>query len=258
MPELNLNDNLKALEICVDTIESVETAFKAGADRIELCAALSEGGLTPSYAMIKKALEIAGESMKVNVLIRPRTGDFLYNDTEKKIMLDDIQVALSLGVNGIVTGALNADGSINEEFCREVTLLCKKANATFTFHRAFDVCANPQAELDRLISLGVDILLTSGCCLTAVAGIENIRNFQEQANNKLIILAASGINSSNAEKIIKETGVNQIHASARKDICSSMMFRRDINMGNDNVDEYCRKVADEVEIKKLHAILYSL
>lgn len=238
------------IEICVDSIESINAALEGGADRIELCAALSEGGLTPSYGLIKYAVAVSAGKMKVNVLIRCRRGDFLYTPQEIEVMCNDIAESCRIGVDGIVVGALTADGDIDENACRQF-LAAKSHGVTATFHRAFDVCRNPERALEILKEMNFDIILTSGCKKSAMEGCDNIKKFNDIVKEKLVILAGGGVTTENASEIIKSTGVKQVHGSLRKIVTSKMKFHReDVNMGND-ADEYSIAVADKEVIKKL-------
>ncbi|MDD7913093.1 copper homeostasis protein CutC [Polaribacter ponticola] len=199
------------LEICANSYLSAINAQKAGADRIELCSELSVGGITPSYAILKKISEEI--TIPVNVLIRPRSGDFCYIDDEFSLMKENILLCKKLGFNGIVSGVLNTDNSIDIERTKELVELSKPLS--FTFHRAFDCVDNPQESLQQLIDLKVDRILTSGQKLKAENGIYLLIELQQLAKDKLIILPGSGINAKNA-RIFKVAKFKEIHASASK------------------------------------------
>lgn len=199
------------LEICANSYQSAINAEKAGAHRIELCSELSVGGITPSYGLIKKVVQEL--SIPVFVLIRPRNGNFVYSETEFEIMKNDIQVCKELGIKGIVSGVLNSNNSLDIERTKQLVELSKPLS--FTFHRAFDCVPNPKKALEQLMDLGVDRILTSGRESKAVNGIELLKELQETAKDKLIILAGSGINPTNAIHF-KEAGLKEIHASASK------------------------------------------
>ena len=199
------------LEICANSYQSAINAQKASADRVELCSELSIGGITPSYGFLK---EISKEiSIPVHVLIRPRSGDFCYSNDEFEIMKSNIKLCKELGFNGIVSGVLNADNSIDIQRTKELITLSKPLS--FTFHRAFDCVSNPEKNLEILIDLGVHRLLTSGLQIKAENGIELLKKLLKIAQNKLIILPGSGINSKNA-LLFKEAGFQEIHTSASK------------------------------------------
>lgn len=199
------------LEICANSYQSALNAEKAGADRIELCSELSIGGITPSYGLLEKiSKEI---TIPVNVLIRPRSGNFCYTDDEFEIMKTNIKICKELGFNGIVSGILNPDNSIDIKRTRELIAISKPLS--FTFHRAFDCVQNPKESLQQLINLKVDRILTSGLQEKAKNGINLLIELQEIAKNKLIILPGSGIQQKNVLHF-KKAGFKEIHASASK------------------------------------------
>lgn len=199
------------LEICANSYQSAINAQKASADRVELCSELSIGGITPSYGFLK---EISKEiSIPVHVLIRPRSGDFCYSNDEFEIMKSNIKLCKELGFNGIVSGVLNADNSIDIQRTKELITLSKPLS--FTFHRSFDCVSKPEKNLEILIDLGVHRLLTSGLQIKAENGMELLKKLKKIAQNKLIILPGSGINSKNA-LLFKEAGFQEIHTSASK------------------------------------------
>jgi copper homeostasis protein len=199
------------LEICANSYQSAVNAQKSGADRVELCAELSLGGITPSYGVLEKVFKEI--TIPVNVLIRPRSGNFCYTDDEFEIMKQDLKRCKKLGFNGIVSGVLNKNNSIDIERTKELMDLSKPLS--FTFHRAFDCVTNPQESLEQLIDLKVDRLLTSGLQEKAENGIELLKELQKTAKGKLIILPGSGINQKNAI-LFKEAGFKEIHTSASK------------------------------------------
>lgn len=207
-------------EICTNSVESCIAAQEGGAQRVELCAGIAEGGTTPSYGEIATARELL--KIKLHVIIRPRGGDFLYNDHEIRIMQRDIQMAKQLNVDGVVFGCLDANGNINMEQMKY--LLEFTEGMSVTFHRAFDQCVDPYRALDELMELGVNRLLTSGQQPKAEQGISLIKELVEKANN-LIILPGSGINEQNIRRIAEETGAKEFHFSAREERESRMIYR---------------------------------
>ena len=236
------------LEICAGSVESAIAARDGGAQRIELCAALEVGGVTPSAGLIAEARKIEG--VVLNVIIRPRGGDFLYNGYEAACMEQDIRTCKQLGVDGVVIGALTADGDIDTTLCKR--LIAAADGMSVTFHRAFDMCRDPRKALEELISLGCDRVLTSGQAATAQAGIPLLKGLVEQAAGRIIIMPGCGVNSSNAAAILQATGANEIHASARKSIGSGMKFRHSgVSMGNPDCDEYARKETCEEEVRAI-------
>lgn len=224
------------LEVCAGDIDSVKAAVKGGADRVELCSALEVGGVTPSIGMIRQALEIG---IKVHVLIRPRNGDFLYTADELSCMAQDVEMARELGAHGVVIGALTEGGEVDIEACK--IILQNAGDMNITFHRAFDLCRNPYKAIDDIIELGCNRILTSGQSKSAEDGMEILTNLQAYAGNRLTILAGGGITPINAAKIISNTGIRELHASARQIQHSHMTFRKEgISMGTPGADEYAR------------------
>lgn len=236
------------LEICAGSVESAIAARDGGAQRIELCAALEIGGITPSAGIIAEARRVEG--LALNVIIRPRGGDFLYNSYEAESMIHDIQLCKKLGVDGVVIGALTADGDIYTALCRR--LIAAADGMSVTFHRAFDMCRDPRQALEELIALGCDRVLTSGQATTAEAGIPLLKELVEQAAGRISIMPGCGVNSGNAARILQETGATEIHASARKSVGSGMRFRHSgVSMGNPDSDEYARKETDAQEVRTI-------
>ena len=199
------------LEVCCGDMQSVLAAKEGGADRIELCQALEMDGLTPSAEMMAEAI---GLGIPVQVLIRPREGDFVYDEAEVETMLKEIRLAKRLGANGVVIGALKSDGSIDEETIR--CLVSEATGMSITFHRAFDVCSQPTEALEQIVSLGCHRLLTSGQAPSAEQGIPLIKRLVEQSGGRLIIMPGAGVNQENARRILSETGAHEIHGSLRR------------------------------------------
>ena len=200
------------LEVCCADLQSVRAAKEGGAHRVELCQALGLDGLTPSAGMIASAVDMG---IPVQVLIRPREGDFFYGKDEVLCMQRDIHVAKRLGANGVVIGALKLDGSIDEETVRR--LVGEAEGLSITFHRAFDVCAQPLEALEQIISLGCHRLLTSGQAPTAEHGIPLLKKLVEQSSGRIIIMPGAGVNPQNARRILSDTGACEIHGSLRRD-----------------------------------------
>tara|TARA_R100001377_G_scaffold58479_1_gene35067 strand:+ start:880 stop:1590 length:711 start_codon:yes stop_codon:yes gene_type:complete len=199
------------LEICANSFQSALHAENAGAQRIELCSELAVGGITPSYGLIKQVIEAL--KIPIFVLIRPRSGNFTYSDAEFHIMKQDIEICKLLGVQGIVSGVLLPDNTIDLQRTQELIELSKPLS--FTFHRAFDCVPNPFESLEELIHLGVQRILTSGLQPTAEKGLDMLKTLHEKATDRLTILAGSGIHPENASKF-KSAGFQEIHASASK------------------------------------------
>jgi copper homeostasis protein len=184
---------------------------------------------------------------KLHVIIRPRGGDFLYSDLEKEIMLEDMRMARRLGVDGVVFGALTAEGDVDMEFMRR--LMAEAEGMSVTFHRAFDVCRDPFLALEQIIELGCDRILTSGQMPKAEEGIDLLKQLVDKAGNRIIIMSGCGVNAGNIARIADVTGAKEFHFSARSKRESGMQFRRSrVSMGGAVViDEYSRDVTD-VEI----------
>ena len=217
-----------SLEICIDSIHSAIEAQKGGAIRVELCDNLFEGGTTPSAGCIQLVRQ--NIDIDLNVIIRPRGGDFLYSSLEYEMMKQDIQLAKQLGVNGVVIGLLNSDGTIDRKRTAELIKLARPM--TVTFHRAFDVAKDPFEAMEQLIDLGVDRILTSGQENTALEGIDLITDLVKKAGDRIIIMPGGEINVRNIKKIVNRTKAKECHLSAREPVASKMEFRRPyVSMG---------------------------
>lgn len=197
------------IEICANSFESAQAAQLAGANRIELCAELSVGGLTPSHGLIEKVVSVL--NIPTHVLIRSRSGNFTYSDDEFDVMLRDISFCKKIGCTGIVSGFLTSENKIDSNKTKQ--LIDASTGMEFTFHRAFDWVENPIEELQRLIDLKVNRLLSSGQKPTAIEGISILKELQHLSKGKLEIMPGGGINLENALKF-KEAGFKSIHLSA--------------------------------------------
>lgn len=241
------------LEICADSIESAINAQTGGADRIELCTNLQEGGTTPGAGLISAVRN--NLSIALHVLIRPRGGDFLYKDIEYDIMRREIEFCGENGVDGIVLGILRTDGSIDIERTAKLIESAKPMSATF--HRAFDLCKDPLKSLEDIITTGADRLLTSGQMNKAVDGIELINKLIIKAQLRIIIMPGSGINDTNIGRIANGTGAKEFHLTGRKTIDSEMIFRKaGIALGGEGgQNEFTLKVANPLMIRQIINIL---
>lgn len=202
------------VEICCNSILSACNAKRGGAYRIELCQALGEGGTTPSAAAIEYCVKEL--NLQTRVLIRPRGGNFVYDDDEMKVILRDIELANKLGAHAVVIGFLTPEGDIDVVKTRMAVDAADGMG--ITFHRAFDECRNPEEALEQIIDCGCHKLLTSGCKPTAWEGAETIKQLVDQSTGRIDIIAASGIIATNAAKIVALTGVNEIHGSFKKTV----------------------------------------
>lgn len=210
------------VEACVDAIDAALEAERGGAGRIELCGELLQGGVTPSAGLIAAVRERV--RIPLFVLIRPRTGDFLYSDDERDVMLRDIATAKSLGADGVVIGALTADGDIDADTTR--ILLDAARPMKVTFHRAFDFVRDQDSALDTLLRLGVDRVLTSGGAATAIEGAASLRRLVQRASGALMVLAGGSITASNVAEVVRASGVREVHVRAAAPIESGMTHRR--------------------------------
>ena len=217
-------------EICANSVASCIAAQDGGADRVELCAGIPEGGTTPSVGMIRCARESI--SIGLNVIIRPRGGDFLYSESEIREMVYDIKAAKGLGVDGLVFGCLCPDGSVDMENMR---LLMEAAGDTpVTFHRAFDHTSDPFKALEDIIELGCARILTSGCRPTAAEGAPLLAQLVEKAGDRIIIMPGCGVNEGNIAETARLSGAREFHFSAREPVESGMTFRnQDVVMGSE-------------------------
>lgn len=237
------------IEICTNSVTSSIEAEKGGAYRVELCAGIPEGGTTPSYGEIAVAREML--SIQLNVIIRPRGGDFLYSEVEHQAMLRDIKIAKELGVDGVVIGTLTADGAIDMSRNQELMDAAKGMNVTF--HRAFDMCKDPFKSMEDIIALGCERILTSGQQPTAIEGVSLLKQLVEKANDRIIIMPGSGVNEENIAFLAKETGAKEFHFSARLPVASKMIYRNPhLKMGGTvvSIDEYVQNVTNADRVKK--------
>lgn len=236
-------------EVCANSVESCLAAQKGEASRVELCAGIPEGGTTPSYGEIAVAREML-TSTRLHVIIRPRGGDFLYSPIEVKAMLKDIEMARQLGADGVVFGCLTAEGEIDLPIMQK--LMEASQGLSVTFHRAFDVCRNPQRALEQIIELGCDRILTSGQQPTAELGIPLLKELQLQASGRIILLAGCGVNEKNIARIAAETSISEFHFSARESMKSEMKYKNEaVSMGGTvHIDEYERNVTTSRRVKE--------
>jgi copper homeostasis protein len=203
------------LELSVDTLAGALSADALGVDRIELCAAALDGGLTPSHGLVAEAVRRCTRA-QVHVLVRPRGGDFTYTRAEVDAMAADIADAVDLGAAGVVSGVLTSAGRIDEQAMSE--LVAAAGPREFTFHRAIDVCADPFATLDRLHELGVRRVLTSGCAPTAAEGAALIAELVRRAGPDLSVMAGGGVRPGNVADLLAATGVRDVHAAPRRPV----------------------------------------
>jgi len=240
-------------EICANGVESCIAAQDGGADRVELCAGIPEGGTTPSYGEIKTARKVL-LSTRLHIIIRPRGGDFLYSKLELQRMVEDIDISKELGADGVVFGCLKPDGSIDMEACHILMEHTKGLNATF--HRAFDRCKEPEKALEQLVELGFTRVLTSGKMATAAEGVDLLKRLNQQADGRISILAGCGINEKNIREIFEKTQIHEFHFSARTGMKSQMLYQNpQVYMGTKIVDEETLNYTSAERVEKTIAAL---
>jgi copper homeostasis protein len=235
-------DRLPLIEICVEGIDGLLTAQAAGADRVELCASLIEGGVTPSLGTVRTALDLA--TIPFHVIVRPRGGDFLYSEAEFRSMLADVEALRDAGVAGVVVGCLKEDGTIDED---RMTALAKAAGPlNVTCHRAFDMTRDPFEALEALVRCGVGRVLTSGQRDTAVEGANLLAALVEKAAGRIIILGCGALAPDTIGTVRRKTGLTEMHFASLKDVPSAMRYRNPkVGMGGSDLDrEYRNTVTD--------------
>ena len=220
------------LEICVNSIRSALAAERGGADRIELCDNMAEGGTTPSAGMIIQCKKLL--SIPVFPIIRPRGGDFLYSDEEFDVMKQDIVFCKQSGCEGVVIGMLNTDGSIDTARCRELVELAVPMQVTF--HRAFDRCSDLGRGLEDIISLGCQRVLTSGGKVSAADALDTLKTLVELADDRIAIMAGSGITEDNIALLAEHTGAKQFHSTAKTSVVSTMTYRQTGDLADQDGD----------------------
>lgn len=240
------------LEVCVDSVESAKAAVQGGADRLELCANLVIGGTTPGvsqFKQIRKACDVP-----INVLIRPRYGDFLYTDHEFRMISEDAQMFRDLGADGIVVGFLKPDGDLDME--RLKVLREKAGTGNMTLHRAFDVCRDPYRSLKEAIEAGADTILTSGQQNTCMEGKKLLGELMEQAAGQIDILVGSGVNVEAIARLMAEIDARCFHMSGKVIVDSGMIYRKEnVNMGIPGIGEYDIFRTEEEQIRRAKKLM---
>ena len=243
------------LEICVDSLESAIRAEKAGASRLELCADLLVGGTSPSPFLIRQVLDAV--SIPVNVLLRPRFGDFCFTDSEKQVLLQEIDFCRENGANAVVIGALMPDGSLDVDFLQEC--MAHADGLHKTLHRCFDVCCDPEKALEQAIMLGFDTILTSGQAAAALQGTDLLASLHAQAAGRIHLLAGSGVNAENIPVIGRATGIHQFHLSGKHTEPGPMQYRREgVPMGLPMASEFDRQYTDPAAVAAARRALDTL
>ncbi|KMN32265.1 MULTISPECIES: copper homeostasis protein CutC [unclassified Chromobacterium] len=244
----------RQLEVCAASLASCLAAEQGGAARVELCASLETGGVTPSPGMI--ALARQRLSIGLHVIVRPRGGDFLYSADEFEVMRRDVLACRDLGVDGVVLGLLDADGAVDVERTRELVRLA--GPMTTTFHRAFDLARDPEQALEQVIASGCRRLLTSGQAPTALDGAVLIAGLRRQAGERLILMPGGGLRPDNLAALARATGCAEFHASASAAVASAMRHRRSgVSMGAGG-DEYGWRETSAATVRAMREVLRAL
>jgi copper homeostasis protein len=240
------------IEICVDSVVSAVAAERGGAARVELCSTPAEGGVTPSAGMIDA---VRGNiSIGLQVIIRPRPGDFCYEPEEFEIMRKDILDSKSRGADGVVLGVLDPSGNVDVRRTQELVRLARPMNVTF--HRAFDMSADLFRALEDVCATGADRVLTSGGEQSCLHGAETITRLVQAARGRINIMAGRGIDESNAAAVIERTGVTEIHVGMSTHVASPMVYRNGrVSMGKAEGREYQRTQVLEENVRKLQRVV---
>ena len=240
------------LEICVDSFESARRASEAGADRLELCGDLLVGGVSPSPFLIEQV--VSRVKTPVNVLLRPRFGDFCFTDEEKEVLLREIEFCAKAGVNGVVIGALTPEGDLDVPFLSQC--MAAAADCEVTLHRCFDVCRDGFDAIETACDLGIQTILTSGQMATAPKGVENLKKFRKLAADRIHLMAGSGVSAANIPMLYEQAGICHFHLSAKQSEPGPMVFRREgVPMGLPGLDEWHIQQTDTAQIQAARTAL---
>lgn len=240
------------LEICTESAESAIAAEGGGADRVELCADLLEGGITPSSGLI--ATVRAQVAIDIFVMIRPRGGDFCYSEQEFALMQEEIRRVRDLGVDGLILGVLDEDAAV--DVARTRTLVEMAAPLPVTFHRAIDMTPDPVAALEDVIETGARRVLTSGGAPRVMEGLPVLARMVEAAGDRITVMAGGGITLKTVHTLTHATGVREVHASLRTAVPSPVRFRKEgVAMGEVRDREYVRRVTQEASVRAMREVL---
>ena len=235
------------LEVCCGSLASAIAAQEGGAPRVELCANLYEGGTTPSNGTLELAREKLG--IKINVLVRPRGSDFVYNKDEMEIIRRDVVKCKELEIDGVVIGFLTTNGDVDVEKTTEIVELARPMSVTF--HRAFDMCMDPYEAMEALIEIGIDRILTSGQKNMAPEGVDLIADLVKKAGDRIIIMPGAGLEVENIADFHSMVGAKEYHSTLWAEVESVMEFRRsDVYMGGSrHIPEFRWKQTDPKRVK---------
>ncbi|RJX74326.1 copper homeostasis protein CutC [Vibrio sinensis] len=242
------------IEVCIDNLESLHRAIAGGANRIELCSSLALGGLTPSFGFMQKAAQIS--PIPVYAMIRPRQGDFIYDQDDVDAMLLDIEATAQAGLQGVVLGVLTPQGTINMTQAELLTKTAHKLGLGTTFHRAIDQCSDVEQALEQIAELGCERILTSGLAPNVDQGVTMLAQMVKQANGRFAIMAGAGLTADNVKSITQQTGVTQVHLSGKSTRNSEMEATSEqVKMGNSSIDDFIIPVTDSNKIAAVSRIL---
>lgn len=239
----------KVIEVCLDSVESIMAAEKGGADRVELCSDLFEGGLSPSIGMVRVAKMLT--HIPINAMVRPRGGDFCYSDVEFEVMCAEVEAFKAEGVNAIVFGILTPDGDVDMDRSRRIVELARPL--AVTFHRAFDMTRDLSKSLEDLVSLGIERVLTSGGEASVAEGADTLKALVEQAGDRIVVMPGCGIKERNFRKLDSIIGAREYHMSLNGSHDSRMRFHpRHIYMGGMlRQSEFTLSCTDEERVRTI-------
>ena len=246
---VEMKTNNLRYEACIDSPEGARAAQEGGAHRVELCGALSVGGITPSAGAIRATREAT--DLGLHVLIRPRAGDFHFDAADLDTMRRDIDMTGAWGADGVVFGVLLADGRVAMDACGALIEAARPMSVTF--HRAFDVTPDALSALQQLTELGIDRVLTSGQAASAWEGRALLRRLVATAGERIIVMPGAGISETNASDLLRETGARELHFSARREVAASDTGTSAVAMGSDRTADRVRGVTDMARVRQIIA-----